>query len=380
MEHTLRTVSFGVLGPLVVDLGDHPVRLGGLKLRRVLAMLLINAGRTVSVDRLIEGLWEDQPPDGAVNTLQVHVSHLRRVLADGEVPLVTQPPGYQLRVRPEQLDLLRFEQLAGLARERADADLPAEAAEALSEALSLWRGPALEDIGSGSFADNARTFLHERRWGVTEDLLRLRLRLGQYPVVVEECTAMVAEHPLRESWWELLMVALYRAGRPAEALAGYQRCRRVLLEELGVEPMPQLQRLERQILNHDRRLDPGPATASVVLRRPVGAGREAGATTQLRAQRLDSVLEVDELSTVPLGTRTVIGRNDECDVVLTSPEVSRRHAEIRLVSGRHLLLDLSSANGTWLAGEPVLQRLLDDGDVVSVGQHQLRYRIRRVPS
>lgn len=380
MEHSPPTVAFGVLGPLAVTVAGQPVRLGGLKPRQVLAMLLLNAGRTVSVDRLIEALWEDQPPEGAVNSVQVHVSHLRRVLADGDVPLLTQLPGYQLQVRPEQVDLLRFDQLAGQARERATAGSTSEAAEALDEALDLWRGPALEDIGSGTFADNARSFLEERRWGVTEDLLRLRLRLRQYPLVAERCAAMVAEQPLRESWWELLMVALYRAGRPAEALARYHQCRQVLLEELGVEPMPRLQRLEQQILNHDHRLDPGPATASVVYPRPGGgAGHQAGTTTQLRARRRDAELVVDEAATVPLGTRTVIGRHADCDVVLTSPDVSRRHAEIRLVGGRHLLLDLSSANGTWLGDEPVLQRLLDDGDVLRVGEHQLRYRVRRGP-
>jgi len=369
-------MSFGVLGPLLVELDGNPVRVGGVKPRLVLAMLLVNAGRIVSVDRLIDALWDNEPPEGAVNTLQAHVSHLRRVLADGDVALVTRPPGYQLRVGPDQVDLLRFEDLVNQARELSGSGTAARAAGVIRAALDLWRGSALEDLGTGAFAQNARTFLEERRLAATDDLLQLQMRLRNYGEVAQLCSELLKEHPLREAWWEVLMVALYRSGRPAEALDRYRQCREMLLDELGVEPMPRLQELQQQILSHDDRLAPGPVSASLVLptrdRAPVGQG----ATTEVRAERLTALLVLEDDSKVVLGHRAVIGRSSECDVVLADPAVSRRHAEIRLANGRHLLLDLSSSNGTWLGGRPVLQHLLEDGDSIWIGEHRLRYRAR----
>lgn len=376
MGNSTSVMSFGVLGPLLVELDGNPVRVGGVKPRLVLAMLLVNAGRIVSVDRLIDALWDNEPPEGAVNTLQAHVSHLRRVLADGDVALVTRPPGYQLRVGPDQVDLLRFEDLVNQARELSGSGTAARAAGVIRAALDLWRGSALEDLGTGAFAQNARTFLEERRLAATDDLLQLQMRLRNYGEVAQLCSELLKEHPLREAWWEVLMVALYRSGRPAEALDRYRQCREMLLDELGVEPMPRLQELQQQILSHDDRLAPGPVSASLVLptrdRAPVGQG----ATTEVRAERLTALLVLEDDSKVVLGHRAVIGRSSECDVVLADPAVSRRHAEIRLANGRHLLLDLSSSNGTWLGGRPVLQHLLEDGDSIWIGEHRLRYRAR----
>ena len=376
MGNSTSVMSFGVLGPLLVELDGNPVRVGGVKPRLVLAMLLVNAGRIVSVDRLIDALWDDEPPEGAVNTLQAHVSHLRRVLADGDVALVTRPPGYQLRLGPDQVDLLRFEDLVNQARELSGSGTAARAAGVIRAALDLWRGSALEDLGTGAFAQNARTFLEERRLAATDDLLQLQMRLRNYGEVAQLCSELLKEHPLREAWWEVLMVALYRSGRPAEALDRYRQCREMLLDELGVEPMPRLQELQQQILSHDDRLAPGPVSASLVLptrdRAPIGQG----ATTEVRAERLTALLVLEDDSKVVLGHRAVIGRSSECDVVLADPAVSRRHAEIRLANGRHLLLDLSSSNGTWLGGRPVLQHLLEDGDSIWIGEHRLRYRAR----
>lgn len=366
--------QFAVLGPLRVELGGVPARIGGLKPRLVLAMLLLTPDRVVSVDRLITGLWEEEPPEGAVNTLQVHVSGLRRLLGRTDASLVTEPPGYRLRVAARQLDLLQFESLTAAARDHAASGDDAAAVDRLDAALALWRGTPLEDLGSGSFADNARTFLTERRLGAVDDRLRLMLRLGRYQDVVQDAEAVVAEHPLRESAWEKLMIGLYRSGRPADALARFRDCRRTLLDELGVEPMPRLQALEHQILNHDRRLDPGPRTDALV----VDAGRRGmtGTVTQARPSRLDAELLLPDGTAVPLGENTVLGRHPGCDVVLAEASVSRRHAEIRLTNGRHVLLDLSSANGTWIDGRPVLQHLLRDGDTFEIGGLSLGYRTR----
>jgi DNA-binding SARP family transcriptional activator len=369
-------LRFGLLGPLLVEQGVRTVQVRSRQ-RLILAMLLMNAGRPVSVDRLIDGVWGDSPPDGAVNALQVHVSQLRRTLAAGGAVIVTQPPGYLLRSSPDRLDLLRFEELAHRGNDLLAAGQHAQAAQALGEALALWRGPPLENLPDGPFVASARTFLDERRLGVTEDRLRLLLTLRRDREVIEVGEELLTTHPLRESVWETVILALYRSGRQADALAHYRACRELLLDELGVEPMPGLQMLEQQILNHDRMLVPAvrPTSALVIPSgRPPG-GETADQTVQ-RAQRRDADLVLADGTVLPLPERVVLGRHPDCDVVLHDSQVSRRHAEVRLVSGRHMLLDLSSSNGTWIDDQPVLQHLLSDGDTFRVGDQVISYRTR----
>ena len=369
-------LRFGVLGPLLVEHGEQTVPVRSRQ-RLILAMLLMNAGRPVSVDRLIDGVWGDSPPDGAVNTLQVHVSQLRRALAVGDATILTQPPGYLLRCSPAQLDLLVFEKLAHRGNDLLAAGEHAQAAQALGEALALWRGPPLENLPDGPFVASARSFLDERRLGVTEDRLRLLLKLGRDREVIEVGEELLATHPLRESVWETVILALYRSGRQADALARYRACRELLLDELGVEPMPGLQMLERQILNHDRVLVPAirPTSALVIPSQPRSSDQTAGATVQ-RTQRRDADLVLADGSVIPLPERVVLGRHPDCDVVLQDAQVSRRHAEVRLVSGRHMLLDLASSNGTWIDDQPVLQHLLSDGDTFRIGDQLIGYRTR----
>jgi SARP family transcriptional regulator, regulator of embCAB operon len=377
MTPTTPETSFGILGPLSVVHRGQSLSLGGLKQRVVLGMLLMNAGRTVSVDRLIDGVWGDDPPEGAVNTVQVYVSHLRRVLASTEAAILTQPPGYLLRLTARQLDLLQFEELAQRAQDEVAARRPSVAADVLRRALDLWRGPPLEDLGAAPFAVSARTFLEERRLGAVDDELALLLELGRDREVIESCEQNLAAHPLRESLWERLILALYRSGRQADALARYRACRRILLDELGVEPTPRLQTLEHQILNQDRRLEPAPrrtGTSVVVTGLP---GRpDSGTATVVRPRRLQSQLVLADGRAVPLGDRVVLGRHPDCDIVLDDASVSRRHAEIRLANGSHVLLDLSSSNGTWVRDQPVLQHRLLDGDTFQIGDQVLRYRTR----
>jgi DNA-binding SARP family transcriptional activator len=367
-------VTFGVLGPLQVHADGVDLPVGGPKPRLVLAMLLLNAGRVVSAERLIDGLWAEEPPAGASNTLQAHVSHVRRALEGTDAVLLTRPPGYLLQIAPGALDLHRFDAMTQQGRESLAHGDCAAAAEWLREALALWRGPALEDLVAGPFTDSARAFLDERRLGVVDDRLELLLRLRQDHQVIEVCEAVLADDPLRESVWQHLILALYRSGRQAEALAKYRQCRDVLLEELGVEPMPRLRRLEQQILNHDRHLDPGPRTTGAYVVATTAHTRPTGAATMVRSARLAAELVVDDGTVVELTDRVTLGRHPGCEVVLDDPSVSRRHAEIRLANGRHVLLDLSSSNGTWVAGQPVLQHVLADGDEFQVGDKSLRYR------
>jgi pSer/pThr/pTyr-binding forkhead associated (FHA) protein len=166
------------------------------------------------------------------------------------------------------------------------------------------------------------------------------------------------------------MLGLYRSGRQAEALAQYRRCRSLLLDELGVEPMPRLRRLEQQMLNHDATLMPDRAPGSTT----VAPARPTGVDTVAVAPRLEASLILADGSSVALSDRVVLGRQEDCDIVLADEAVSRRHAEIRLANGQRILLDLSSSNGTWVRGEPVLQHLLRDGDVLQLGGQVMRYR------
>jgi predicted ATPase/DNA-binding SARP family transcriptional activator/tetratricopeptide (TPR) repeat protein len=248
-------MEFGILGPLEVRDGAGLVRVPGAKERALLADLLVNAGRVVSADRLVEDLWGDDPPGNPANTLQGRVSALRRALGPAGAGLVvTRPPGYLLEAGPEGLDAARFE---GLVAEATALD-PAEAARAtrlLEQALGLWRGPALAEFADQPWAQAEAARLEELRLAATEALVELRLAAGGHAALVGELEALVAAHPTRERPRGQLMVALYRSGRQADALRVYAETRAVLAEELGIDPSPELQRLHQAILVQDPALE-----------------------------------------------------------------------------------------------------------------------------
>ena len=267
-------VEFRVLGPVEVWVQGRRLALGGSKPRAVLALLLLDAGRVVSVERLINELWDKQPPRGARNTVQRHVSHLRRVLErdGGAVPgqvLVTRPPGYLLRVEPDQVDLYRFERLVAQAKTALSTGEPEQAARMLREALALWRGPALADVAEPvRWTAGAR--LEEARLAALEERIEADLMLGRHDDLIGELTGLVAAHPVRERLRSQLMVALYRSGRQADALGVYQDARALLADELGIDPGAELQRLHEAILVQKPELDwtpPDPVRASSRLRR-----------------------------------------------------------------------------------------------------------------
>jgi predicted ATPase/DNA-binding SARP family transcriptional activator len=241
--------------------GDRRLALGGAKHRALLAILLLNPNRVVSTDRLIELLWGDEPPETVNNTLQVGVSQLRKVLEPGHIRgmpyqvLVSQEPGYLLRVAPEQLDLCRFERLREEARRAAAVGLPADAAAALRQALALWRGPPLADLAAEPYAIAEANRLHETRIRALEDRIEADLALARHGDLVGELEALVGEYPLRERLRAHLMLALYRSGRQGEASEVFHKTRAVLVEELAMEPGPELQKLLKAILNQDSSLD-----------------------------------------------------------------------------------------------------------------------------
>src|SRR5215218_4397789 len=247
-------MEYRILGPLEVRAGDGPVELRGVRQRELLAVLLLHANEIVSSDRLIDELWQGDPPPTAAKIVQNSVSQLRRLL-EPEL-LVTRSPGYLLRVEPGELDADRFERVVEQARADLAAGDAAKAAEQLREALALWRGPALVDFTDAPFARVESARLEELRLAATEDRIEAELALGRHGDLVAELEALVAEHPLRERLRAQLLVALYRSGRQADALEGYRDARSALVGQIGVEPGPELRELHAAILRHDEALMP----------------------------------------------------------------------------------------------------------------------------
>jgi len=246
-------LEFRILGPVEVRADGQPLQLGGPKQRALLALLLVEADRAVSTDRLVDALWGEHPPRTAQTSLQNFVSQLRKLL--GPDVLVTKPPGYLLRARPDRLDVDRVRELVDAARAAA----PEDRAAKLREALALWRGPPLGEFAFEPFAQPEIARLEELRLAVLEDRLDADLETGRQAEVVGELEALVEEHPLRERFREQLMLALYRSGRQAEALEAFQQARHVLVDELGIDPSPRLQELHRAILRQETRLEPARA-------------------------------------------------------------------------------------------------------------------------
>ena len=257
-------MKFQVLGPLQVTYGGRPVAVGGARTRAVLAMLLVNANRVVSADRLAGELWPGLDQDRAVANLRVRLAELRRALRPvGEADrLATRPPGYQLRAAADELDVLQFEQLVLAGRDALTSGDPATAVRLLDECLALWRGPALADLGDLEFAAAERTRLEEKRLGAVELRMDALLDSGRHGEMIAELETLTANYALRERFWSQRLLALYRCGRQADALRAYRELRTILAGQLGIEPGPELRELEARILRQDARLDYRPARHS----------------------------------------------------------------------------------------------------------------------
>jgi branched-chain amino acid transport system substrate-binding protein len=214
---------------------------------------VLHRGETISSDRLIDELWADRPPADAQTALQQHVSRLRKALEPHAV-LVTRPPGYALDVEPDHVDLERFRLLGERGRAELDAGASDQAARTLRSALELWRGPLLSDLANEPFVEAASLELEDERLSMLESRIDADLACARHAELVSELTVLVREHPLRERPRALLMLALYRSGRQADALAAYSDARQTLVAELGLEPGPELQALQQAILTHDASL------------------------------------------------------------------------------------------------------------------------------
>jgi ABC-type transport system substrate-binding protein/DNA-binding SARP family transcriptional activator len=278
-------LEFGILGPLEVRLDGAAVRVGGPRQRALLAMFLFDANRVVSRDRLIDELLGDQPPESADRILRVQISRLRKALASsGDEPrLLAQPPGYLLRVEAGELDLHTFERLVAEGRQALEQDNPGRAAAMLREAESLWRGRPLADLEFEPFARLDVQRLDELRLLTAEERIDAELALGRHAALCPELEALAEQHPLRERLRGQLMLALYRAGRQADALDVYRAGRAVLVAELALEPTPQLRQLEQAILQQDAALEVREPTPHRVTPAGVAAPSDAVPSKALRA-------------------------------------------------------------------------------------------------
>ncbi|MFH8986434.1 AfsR/SARP family transcriptional regulator [Streptomyces varsoviensis] len=352
----MERVTFGVLGPLVAEGDGRVLALKGPRHRAVLARLLVARRRVVPAGRLVADLWEE-PPDGALGAVQTFVGALRRALEPDRPPraparlLVTEGPGYALRPEPDAVDAWRFEAAVAEAER-----LPTAAARArLEEALDLWRGPAYADFAAEDWARGERSRLTELRLRAVERRARAVLDLGLAAEAVPDLDAHLAEQPWREDAWGLLALALYRSGRQGDALAALRRARTALAAELGLDPGPELRRLERDILHQDPRLDPPREPSSAAARlwteaasaydRTVGDGARArleatvalirslavtggGGLEAARRHRMEAVAAAEEYGDPELTAR-VIGAYDVPAIWTRAddPEQARRLVE-----------------------------------------------------
>ena len=267
-------VEFRALGDLQVVEDGQALALGPHQQRAVLALLVLSAGEVVSADRLIEALWGERPPPTAAKTVQVYISRLRKALNGAQAGarrvdglIVTVDHGYVLRVDPEQVDVRVFERLLDRGRDAfADGEFDA-AATVLRQALGLWRGAPLADFTFDAFAAADIARLQELRLEALEIRIDADLALGRHAALVAELEALTTEHPLRERLRAARMLALYRCGREPEALELYRETRRLLVDELGMEPSPALRELHDAILRQDPALEPAGRAATTAHRR-----------------------------------------------------------------------------------------------------------------
>ena len=345
-----------ILGPLEVWDDGRVVELGAGRQRALLALLALHSREVIATDRLIDELWGSSPPPTAPKALQNLVSQLRRTL--GAAAIETVPPGYRFPLDADDLDAREFEHLAAEGHRQLEED-PGRAGQTLREALGLWRGRALADFAYEDFAQREITRLDELRFGAIEDRIDADLATGLAAELVPELEALVSAHPLRERLRGQLMLALYRSGRQADALEAYRSGRRLLGEELGLEPGGELQRLEKAILNHDASLESpvvaGVESPSVAQRRRASSHAEAQVPP-------DSVAVIDPqrsrvVGHVPVGRRPValaIGHGSVWVANADDGTVSRidpdRRAVIRTIGIGAPAIDLAvSPDAVWVA-------------------------------
>lgn len=362
-------VRVELLGPLQVTVAGQLVAAGGPKLRAIVAILGLAAGRVVSVDDLLDGVWGEDLPATARNTLQYHVAVLRKTLAAhgaGDC-LVTRDPGYSLTT---QTDAAEFKALTVAGSRAAAVGEHDVAAARFAEALALWRGNALADLWQFPFTDPRAVALESCRLTCAEAWADAELALGHAEDLISPLQDLLAENATRERLWEQLMVALYRTGRQDAALSSYRTARQTLDRELGVEPSARLNHVHQAVLRQESWLWPDRPSSS----QPTHTVSPTRLVTSEPVDAPPTLVAHGGQRIVLTGSPVVLGRHADCDLVLQDEQASRRHAQVEPGPGGFVLVDLGSTNGTLLNGERVDQPVpLSPGDQIVVGGSLVRF-------
>lgn len=362
-------IDFGVLGPLRMAVDDQVISLGAPKQRAVFAMLLLNRGRPVSVDALIDAVWEQSPAAAARTALHSYVSNLRKILAESGMSremLAAAPPGYRLDVPEDATDLGRFEKekVAGV---RAAAERQfTTAAVRLSAALAEWRGPVLGDLSDFAFVDAVAAALVDDRIAVETARAEAEIACGHAALVIGPLESLVAEHPYREPLWVQLITAYYSCQRQADALDAFQRVKTILADDLGIDPGQAISALHQRILRQEPLDVQGTAQATAVHT----IGRLRPGTTQSTSSKA-GLRDPTGRWFALRAMATRIGRLADNDIVLDAADVSRHHAVIVDAGTGPVMVDLRSANGVYVQGTRIQASTnLFDGDRIRIGPHE----------
>jgi DNA-binding SARP family transcriptional activator len=370
-------LQFGVLGPLQLRAGSALVPLGAPKQRAVLAMLLMNRNRAVSVDALIDAVWGDSPVPAARTSIHSYVSNLRRLLSsairDPNKMLASVPPGYQLNVADADCDLGRIvtEKNAGV--HAAASGRFEDASTYLAAALAEWRGPFLDDLREFAFVDTFGTALAELRVAVQTAHAEAEIACGRADSIIPRLELLSTEHPYRERLWAQLITAYYVTERQSDALNAYRRLKTNLAENLGIDPGPTIRSLHEQILRQEP-LDTTQAAHTTATRRIEDIGLQTGT---LAGPSATAELRGDNGQSYRLQSSNRIGRRSDNDIVLDDDDVSRYHAVVIDTGSGFVISDLRSTNGVIVAGRRIRgSATLAHGDRIRIGSHEFTFEIR----
>ena len=377
-------VVIRLLEPMTVEVIGAPVVLHGLKPKAILAMLALRAGSVVPLSSIVDGVWGDDPPASVANSVQVHVSGLRRALGPAGVALRNRPPGYVLDVPAGCVDAVRAEQAMAAAR---DSGSPAE----WRAVTALWRDASLADLLDAPFAGPVAARLDELRASAVEERIDCELEAGHGARVVSELEALVTEHPYRERLWRQLMLALYREGRQSDALATFARARRVLADDLGLEPGPALTALESAILAQDPSLDLVTAVRPLGVRLPAPVDRMVGRVDELeslpqaaRASRLVSLVGLGGSGKTRLAVETARRLSEDFPDGVAFVDLSAISEPAQVIPAIAQAIDVDpggdpvAAMGQALDGRRVLI-VLDNMEQVIAARHEIGRLLSAAP-